>query len=157
MKTTMKAMTEGVEQHLTVLLRRGHRVHLWTQSADITLDRSAYGIMCQLADEGPQRPGELAAAFGLDPSTITRQVQSLERAELATRQSDPSDGRVSILDLTVAGRGILEETRDHRRSRLERALEEWTESEIKDFGRLLQKFNASIDRLAAEDSPARMP
>jgi DNA-binding MarR family transcriptional regulator len=150
MRTTTTATTEKIEQQLTVLLRRGHRVHLLTRSGDITLDRSAYGIMCQLADEGSQRLGLLATAFGLDASTVTRQVQSLERAGLAFRENDPSDGRAWILDLTAAGRGALKVTRDHRRARLERALEDWTDADITSFGRLLRQFNASLDRLTHE-------
>ena len=60
--------------------------------------------MCKLADEGPQRLGALAQAFGLDPSTITRQVQALEEIGIAGRKTDPSDRRASILDLTPEGR-----------------------------------------------------
>ena len=69
-----------IEQQMTVLLRRVQRIHLVTATGAVHLERSSYGIMCQLADEGPQRLGALAHAFGLDPSTITRQVQALELA-----------------------------------------------------------------------------
>jgi hypothetical protein len=41
-------------------------------------------------------------------------------------------------------------TRDHRRARLERALEDWTDADITSFGRLLRQFNASLDRLTHE-------
>jgi DNA-binding MarR family transcriptional regulator len=74
-----------------VLFRRVQRIHLSTSSGDVALERSAYGIMCKLADEGPQGLGTLVATFGLDPSTITRQVQALEEIELAFRMTDPSD------------------------------------------------------------------
>ena len=74
----MDTANKQIEQQITVLLRRVQRIHLSTTSGDVNLERSAYGIMCKLADEGPQRLGALAVAFGLDPSTITRQVQALE-------------------------------------------------------------------------------
>ncbi|NUR05929.1 MAG: MarR family transcriptional regulator [Nocardioidaceae bacterium] len=146
----METANVQIEQQMTVLLRRVQRIHLSTTTGDVNLERSAYGIMCKLADEGPQRLGALASAFGLDPSTITRQVQALEEIGLAERSSDPTDRRASILDLTAEGRGILDTTRQHRRNRLQEALSDWSEADLTDFGRLLKEFNASLDRLLEE-------
>jgi DNA-binding MarR family transcriptional regulator len=143
----MDTANKHIEQQLTVLLRRVQRIHLSTSSGDVALERSAYGIMCKLADEGPQRLGALATAFGLDPSTITRQVQALEEMQLAQRSTDPSDRRASILDLSDTGRTVLEETRAHRRARLQLALADWPEADLSDFARLLAEFNLSLDRL----------
>ena len=112
----MDTANKQIEQQITVLLRRVQRIHLSTTTGDVNLERSAYGIMCKLADEGPQRLGALATAFGLDPSTITRQVQALEEIGLAGRKTDPSDRRASILDLTDNGREVLDSTRAHRRA-----------------------------------------
>jgi DNA-binding MarR family transcriptional regulator len=146
----MDEANRKIEQQMTVLLRRVQRIHLSTSDGDMTLERSAYGIMCQLADEGPQRLGALAAAFGLDPSTITRQVKSLEDAGLAARTTDATDRRASILDLTAEGREILDSTRLHRRTRLYEAMSDWTAAERAEFGRLLERFNAAVDRLGQE-------
>ena len=88
----MSTADKRIEQQLTVLLRRVQRIHMVTGSGDVHLERSSYGILCQLADEGPQRLGALATAFGLDPSTITRQVQALESLGLAQRSTDPKGG-----------------------------------------------------------------
>jgi DNA-binding MarR family transcriptional regulator len=146
----MDEANQKIERQMTVLLRRVQQIHLSTASGDMTLERSAYGIMCQLADEGPQRLGALAAAFGLDPSTITRQVKSLEDAGLAARTPDTTDRRASILDLTDEGREILDSTRTHRRGRLHEAMSDWTIEERWEFGRLLERFNAAVDRLSQE-------
>lgn len=136
-----------IEQQMTVLLRRVQRIHLVTAAGDVHLERSSYGIMCQLADEGPQRLGALAHAFGLDPSTITRQVQALEENGLAKRRTDPTDRRASILDLTEQGRQVLQRTREFRRHQLERALGDWEEDDRERFARLLSKFNTSVEQL----------
>jgi DNA-binding MarR family transcriptional regulator len=146
----MDTSNHQIEQQLTVLLRRVQRIHLSTSDGEVNLERSAYGIMCKLADEGPQRLGALATAFGLDPSTITRQVQALEEANLAERSTDPKDRRASILDLTTGGREVLHKTREHRRSRVRQALSDWPEHDLDEFGRLLKEFNASLDRLIEE-------
>jgi len=148
----MDSANQQVEQQMTVLLRRVQRIHLSTSSGELNVERSAYGIMCQLADEGPQRLGALATAFGLDPSTITRQVQALEEAGMAARETDPSDRRASILDLTPSGREVLERTRTHRRSRFHEAMEDWPDGDRAEFGRLLEQFNTSLDRLRDADN-----
>lgn len=143
-----------IEQQITLLLRRVQRIHLTTTSGEVHLERSAYGIMTQLADEGPQRLGALATAFGLDPSTITRQVRALESADLAERTIDPDDRRVAILDLTEEGRSALARTRAYRRERLDEAMSTWSTQDRREFARLLLQFNASIDRLIEESRAA---
>ena len=148
----MDTANEQIEQQMTVLLRRVQRIHLSTTVGEVNLERSAYGIMCKLADEGPQRLGALANAFGLDPSTITRQVQALEEIKLAERTTDPTDRRASILDLTPNGREVLDTTRKHRRARMREALSDWSPQDLDDFGRLLKEFNTSVDRLLSDQA-----
>lgn len=136
--------TTHIEQQLTILLRRVQRIHFTTSSGEIELDRSAYGILCRLVDAGPQRLGSLAQVFGLDPSTITRQVQALEQESLVERRPDPTDRRASLLDLTDQGRAVLTATRQRRREWLQAALGDWDAHDHQEFGRLLEKFNLSI-------------
>src|SRR3954470_5979446 len=139
-----------IEQQLTVLLRRSVPLHLSTQLGDLALVRSAYAILSKLADDGPQRPGVLAAAFGVYSSTMTRQVQDLERSGLAVREKDRSDGRASVLRPSSRGREVLNEVREHRRARLHEALANWPEADLDEFGRLLEEFNASLERLTED-------
>jgi DNA-binding MarR family transcriptional regulator len=146
----MDGATQRIEQQLTMLLRRVQSIHVSTSSGEVELDRSAYGILGRLADEGPQRIGLLAAAFGLDPSTITRQVQALEKVDLVHRQPDPEDRRASILDLTDEGREVFERTRAVRRERLEAVLDDWSADDRDGFARLLTKLNDSITGLVEQ-------
>lgn len=143
----MDSANMRIEQQMTVLLRRVQRIHMSTSSGEMDVDRSAYGIMCKIADEGPQRLGSFASAFGLDPSTITRQVQALEKVGLAERSPDSADRRASILHLTDEGREVLRRTRAYRRARLDETLAGWTDEERETLALLLEKFNASIDTL----------
>jgi DNA-binding MarR family transcriptional regulator len=141
-----------IEQQLTRLFRRAQRVHIMGSHAQIDLDRSAYAILCLLDNEGPQRLGALATAFGLDPSTITRQVQSLERAGLAARSTDPRDRRVSMLSLTETGTQAVQATREHRRNRYRELLADWSEDDLETFAGLLEQFNGSVDGVGAASS-----
>ena len=141
---------QRIEQQLTMLFRRAQRVHIMGSHADIELDRSAYAILCRLDDEGPQRLGALASAFGLDPSTITRQVQSLERAGLAVRSTDKRDRRVSLLSLTDAGLHAVQTTRAHRRSQLNQVLADWPQDDVDRFAELLERFNQSLEKVVPD-------
>ena len=138
----------AIEQQLTILLRRGPGRQLSTQSGGLPLDPSAYGIMCQLADQGPQRISVLCTTFGLDSSTLTPQVRALERTGMVFRTRDPSDGRSWIVDLSAAGRTTLREVRRHRRANLRRLIAHWTEADVDEFARLLEAFNSAMGRSA---------
>jgi DNA-binding MarR family transcriptional regulator len=52
---------------------------------------------------GPMRLGDLAAAEGIAPSTLTRLVTALEESGHVRRCTDPSDARVSTLVITPHG------------------------------------------------------
>jgi DNA-binding MarR family transcriptional regulator len=60
---------------------------------------------------GPMRLGELAAAEGIAPSTLTRLVTALEESGFVRRFADPSDARASTLAITPRGHDTLERLR----------------------------------------------
>jgi DNA-binding MarR family transcriptional regulator len=57
---------------------------------------------------GPLRLGDLAAAEGIAPSTLTRLVAALEEFGYVKRCADPRDARASTLAITPEGHEILE-------------------------------------------------
>jgi len=137
--------TDVIEQQLLRLSRRSQAIHVRTSSGEIVLERSSYGILCLILDEGPQRLGTIATAFTLDPSTITRQVQAVEKAGLAVKTVDPSDRRASLLSLTEQGREAIETARGYRREMLAKIIGDWPEEERQGFGASLAKFNDTIE------------
>jgi DNA-binding MarR family transcriptional regulator len=60
---------------------------------------------------GPMRLGDLAAAEGIAPSTLTRLVTALEESGHVRRCTDPGDARVSTLAITPHGLEALERVR----------------------------------------------
>ena len=56
---------------------------------------------------GPMRLGDLAAAEGIAPSTLTRLVTALEDSGYVRRWADPSDARASTLGITAHGQDAL--------------------------------------------------
>jgi len=60
---------------------------------------------------GPLRLGDLAAAEGIAPSTLTRLVTALEDSGYVRRYADPNDARASTLAITPRGHDMLERLR----------------------------------------------
>jgi DNA-binding MarR family transcriptional regulator len=61
--------------------------------------------------QGPLRLGDLAAAEGIAPSTLTRLVAVLEELGYVQRCADPRDARASTLAITELGHETLERLR----------------------------------------------
>jgi DNA-binding MarR family transcriptional regulator len=60
---------------------------------------------------GPLRLGDLAAAEGIAPSTLTRLVAVLEELGYVRRDADPRDARASTLAITQEGHATMERLR----------------------------------------------
>jgi len=105
---------------------------------------AAYGLLFQLVNDGPRRSSALAEAACVDPSTVSRQVAQLVKAGLVERQSDPEDGRASLLVATEKGRAAYAAKQEHRARMFEHVLDGWTPQDVDDLGRLLTQFNNSF-------------
>lgn len=150
----MGDVNDEIEKQLLMLLRRTQTIHVRTSSGEVALERSSYGILCLILDEGPQRLGVIAQRFALDPSTITRQVQAVVGLGLADKTVDPSDRRASLLDLTREGREAIEEARSYRRAMLRLITADWTERERRDFASALARFNATVEDWVVHGAPS---
>jgi DNA-binding MarR family transcriptional regulator len=71
---------------------------------------------------GPMRLGDLAAAEGIAPSTLTRLVTALEDSGYVRRLADPSDARASTMAITPRGHDLLERLRSETTMELTESL-----------------------------------
>jgi DNA-binding MarR family transcriptional regulator len=72
---------------------------------------------------GPMRLGDLAAAEGIAPSTLTRLVTALEDSGHVRRYADPTDARASTLAITPRGNETLERIRTENNRMLAASLQ----------------------------------
>ena len=79
--------------------------------------------LATIGKTGPMRLGDLAAAEGIAPSTLTRLVTVLEEAGYVRRGADPSDARASTLTITAHGQEALERIRTENTLMLTASLE----------------------------------
>src|SRR6266576_2155637 len=100
MKTEPKAdALDLVETEMAVLARVLEGLHRRSEIYR-DLDRAGYLIARTLETTGPVSINGLASVLGLDATTVTRQVATMEIARLLRRRADPDDGRVSLISLS---------------------------------------------------------
>jgi DNA-binding MarR family transcriptional regulator len=96
------------------------------------------------------RMSEFADALRVDPSTATRAVGRLERLGLAERSGGDSDRRVVLARATRDGHTLIARVTQRRAIGMERLLERFDPEERAVFAEYLERFVASVDRLATE-------
>ncbi|HEY2593524.1 MAG TPA: MarR family transcriptional regulator [Chloroflexota bacterium] len=84
--------------------------------------------------------GTVAERLGVDPSRASRLVASAIRAGYLARVASQDDGRRSLLQLTEAGRALVETMHAHRQAEFGRAMRDWPERDRQEFARLLTRF-----------------
>lgn len=72
--------------------------------ADLDLGPSEQNVLAVLADGSRPTVGDLAAATGTRPTTLTSVLDRLARRRLVSRQLDPADRRSFLVTLTPTGR-----------------------------------------------------
>jgi DNA-binding MarR family transcriptional regulator len=108
------------------------------------LDRASYLLARTLDATGPINVKDLASKLGLDATTVTRQVSTMERPGLLYRHADPTDGRVSIIELSPTGKRKMRAVQRARRDRVRDLVAEWPTRDQLEFGQLLGRFNDAV-------------
>ena len=93
------------------------------------LTPSQLAALATIGKTGPMRLGDLAAAEGIAPSTLTRLVTALEDSGYVQRTADPSDARASTLAITARGQEALERIRTETTLMLTASLELLTQEQ----------------------------
>lgn len=134
-----------VELQLALLLRRAERTGAVRAGHTPALERSGYLLLQVLSAEGPLGVNALAERQGIDASTVTRQVVSLEKAGFARRSRDPRDGRAVQVEATPAGEAQLEQERARRSAMYDEILANWSPAERTLLAGLLERLNQDLD------------
>jgi DNA-binding MarR family transcriptional regulator len=116
------------------------------QRVDMTVTLTQLSAMATLANSGPMSAGELANRERVQPPSMTKVLANLEERGLVRRAVHPSDKRQAIIEITDAGRALLESERRSRDAWLSRRLAELTPEERA----LLQDVVPILDKLAGQ-------
>ncbi|MGH9024052.1 MAG: MarR family winged helix-turn-helix transcriptional regulator [Acidimicrobiia bacterium] len=106
--------------HLRLAVTRLAR--LMRQQADTGLSPTALATLASVEAAGRLTLGALAAREQVAPPTITKALANLEDQGLVARHADSQDRRVAWVEITPAGRKVLERSRRLKNAWLARQL-----------------------------------
>lgn len=110
-----------------------------------------FRVLSILAVRGPLRSGVLAERLGVHPSTFSRNADRLVAGGWVRRTVDP-ESRLSILiELTDAGRALVDEVTDRRRGDLAAVLSTLAAGERAAVAEALGTFAAAAGEPGPED------
>ena len=90
-------------------------------------------VMMILGADGALPMNQLADALDVSQASTTGIVDRMEQRGLITRERDPDDRRVTLVQLTDRGRQAIERLGAERRDKLGKLLDELTDEELQAF------------------------
>lgn len=132
-----------IEESIVTIVREATlpRIQEWfTAQAGVAVERAGYQVLRGVAEHAPIRLSELAHLLGVDTSTVTRHVQTLERQGMLARTGDPTDRRVALLELTPQGVTALDRLRQARHRLFAEVLTDWPVEELAALAPLLARL-----------------
>jgi DNA-binding MarR family transcriptional regulator len=138
-----EAAIEELYQGLSTLVRRARDVG---DDLHPGLSLVAYTLLVQIDLTPAARAADLAAHFGLDKSTVSRQLEQLISAGLLRRVGERPGRRGCELALTATGQRHLAAAAQAVRCQLADWLTDWDDRDVAAFGQLVSRFNQSTSR-----------
>ncbi len=116
-----------------------HRVldHLAAELSDLGLRQAEVNVLAQLRPGERRSVGELVAATGQRPSTLTGVLDRLERGRLVRRRVNPADRRSFTVELTARGEAAAARVREAFDALDDRVLSDLPPSAAEGFHRVL--------------------
>ena len=147
----------GPVSHAIFRVAKAHRATAGALLRSAGLHPGQELMMIRLWQDGPLSHGDLAAALGVDASTITRMVQRLEQAGFVRRQHGDTDRRTRLVAPTAASLALRETVAEAWRELERRTLDGLAPDEVAALHRLLDRVEDNLTRAAAPPSPAPPP
>lgn len=111
-RTTALTVEESTRLRLAIL----RVARMIRQRATSTVTPSQLTVLMTVEGHGPLTLGEIAQRERMQPPSASRIVSALENGGLVVRHTDPTDRRVSLIDVSRAGRSFVAEHREWGRS-----------------------------------------
>lgn len=137
---TDKDSIERLEYQLVNLARTLEAIN---RRRKYPLERAHYLLLLYLR-QGALSVGELAAKLSLDNSTVTRQLNAMEKRGLIEKQPNPADGRSALIVRTDVGRDLAETMHQLRTRRIQHMLKDWQQKDIDTLAQLMGNLSEAL-------------
>lgn len=104
-----------------------------------------------LHDEGPQIMSGLRDRLGVTARNVTALVDALEADDLVRRAQHPTDRRATIIELTEAGRGEVDDAFGAHTTRASALFARLSASDQRELLRIIRQLSEEIHDLAAAE------
>ena len=132
----------------------GSEVRNWLYSAgDESIEQGQMNTLDLLAQRPSWRMSELADALRVEPSSVTRSIQRLERLGLAERTPSTDDGRAVDVNITPGGIEMHCALSAKRTELMTHILSSYRMRELPVLADLLERFVIAVDSFVAEHQP----
>lgn len=131
---------EVLELEIAMMVRA---LRIRTVDLDKTQDlkRASYLILLLISRYGPMGVKSISEKLHLDISTVSRQAADLMEEKLLEKKQSETDRRSYLYDINGKGSEMIKQIGRGRKQRFSKMIDEWEDTEIEEFARLLQKFN----------------
>ncbi len=123
---------------------------LWQRASELDLTYAQSQVLFHVADHPGCHMGDVAKAFGVTLPAVTHIVDRLEEKQFLQRGDDPVDRRVYVLDLTRAGRALVQELHGLQMRGVEAVLRRMASE---DRQRVIRGLEALVDAAAEAAKP----
>jgi DNA-binding MarR family transcriptional regulator len=113
-----------------------------------TVTATGYRVLRFVEASSPPPPAvsDIAALLLTDRARAVRVVDRLAGEGLVRRVRDTVDQRTRRVELTEAGRRLLDQAAARRGQLLEEALASWTDEDLDELRRCIERLNTSVSR-----------
>jgi DNA-binding MarR family transcriptional regulator len=101
-------------------------------------------LMMHLWEAGAVRQADLIDTLGVDPSTMTKMLQRLQRTGNVTRTTDPADRRAVLVEATDTSRALRPEIKAVWKTLEQRTVAGLDPAERAELQRLLEKVAVNL-------------
>lgn len=102
------------------------------------------GVILALSEDGGLTAGALATRLGVKAPTMTRTIGRLEAQGFVARQPDETDGRLTVVHLTEAGKASVEHITEASRLSEQQAAEGLSEKDVRNLLKLLRAMDENL-------------
>jgi DNA-binding MarR family transcriptional regulator len=102
------------------------------------------GVILALSEDGGLTAGALATRLGVKAPTMTRTIGRLEAQGFVARQPDETDGRLTVVHLTEAGKASVEHITEAGRLSEQQAAEGLSEKDVRNLLKLLRAMDENL-------------
>lgn len=123
---------------------------LWGRFSELDLTYAQSQVLFYVAEHAGCHMGDVGKAFGVTLPAVTHIVDRLEQKELLRRADDPVDRRAYVLELTRAGRALVQELHGLQMRGVEGVLKRMA---LDDRQRVIKGLEALVDAATEATKP----